>query len=99
MTERAQAISSACISHSLHGRQTSEQAFLDALRHNGFDVVPFGEAERLRQALVDIQHPVAALERLAKAEGGRINGTAHAVANTTIFLQEIARKAYPAPKP
>lgn len=56
------------------------------------------EIERLRQALIDVQRPLARLAREADAEGSRLNSAGGSIAYSFAYLQEIAREAYPAPK-
>lgn len=51
------------------------------------------ERERLREALEDIAHPVAAIQRKADEQGARLNGLAFAVANDPEYLKGIARAA------
>jgi hypothetical protein len=51
------------------------------------------EIERLRQALQDVVNPIGALQRYAEAEGAKLSGAAHSIANDLGYLQGIARDA------
>lgn len=55
--------------------------------------VILSDLEKARQALTDILHPLAYLERKAKAEGANLNSQAPAIANNIGTLQGIARDA------
>lgn len=51
------------------------------------------ENTRLRSALDDVVHPLAALQKQIEAGGGRMNSNAPAIANSLTFVQDIARRA------
>jgi hypothetical protein len=55
------------------------------------------EYEAMRDALIDIQEPLARMQRIAEADGAILNGSAYAIAHSPAYLQGIAAAAHPTP--
>jgi hypothetical protein len=80
-----------------HGiRYRTNAALVDFLNDVSTPSSDSGERMReaaYRQALEDVCNPLAYLQRMAEAEGGKLSGMAYSIANDIATVQRIARAA------
>ena len=83
-----------------YAQQTRHRAQLMAAEEAGYErgladaATALSEAERMREALVEIANPIAKMQEQAEAEGARLDGMmAQAIANDPNHLKSIARAA------